>query len=63
MVKLTSHLRENKINVVTPINDLRKYFQFVLETTNMKCLTPLKAMEGDCGFLAANMYAQSSTII
>jgi len=25
----------------------------------MKCLTPDKALSGDCGFLAANLYAKS----
>jgi coatomer subunit beta len=50
---------ENKINVQTSIRDLKQYLEFVMDTTNMKCLTPMKAMEGDCGFLAANLYAQS----
>ena len=25
----------------------------------MRCLTPPSALEGDCGFLAANLYARS----
>ncbi|KAF7490184.1 Coatomer subunit beta [Sarcoptes scabiei] len=28
-------------------------------STNMKCLTPRKSLSGDCGFLAANLYAKS----
>ena len=27
--------------------------------TNMKCLTPEKALSGECGFMAANLYAKS----
>jgi hypothetical protein len=26
----------------------------------MNCLTPKKALEGHCGFLAANLYARST---
>ena len=37
---------ENKINVNTPIKDLKTYLEFVLATTNMKCLTPEKALAG-----------------
>ncbi|PSN38413.1 Coatomer subunit beta [Blattella germanica] len=29
------------------------------QITNMKCLTPEKALSGQCGFMAANMYARS----
>lgn len=48
---------ENKINVITPIHELKTYLDFVLKVTNMKSLTPNQA--GDCGFLSANLYAQS----
>lgn len=30
-----------------------------MSRTNMACLTPKSALEGDCGFLAANLYARS----
>jgi coatomer subunit beta len=30
-----------------------------MKSTNMSCLTPEKQLEGDCGFLSANMYARS----
>ncbi|KAJ3303386.1 coatomer subunit beta [Kappamyces sp. JEL0829] len=50
---------ENRINAQTSIKDLKQYLQFILDTTNMKCLTPERALEGECGFLAANLYAQS----
>lgn len=50
---------ENKINVNTKLTDLREYLNHVLDNTNMKCLTPAGAMRGECGFLAANMYARS----
>lgn len=50
---------ENKVNVNTSITDLHEYFQHILKCTNMKCLTPTNALSGECGFLAANLYARS----
>jgi coatomer subunit beta len=48
---------ENRINVTTNLTKLKDYLEFVLRITNMKCLTPFN--DEDCGFLAANLYAQS----
>ncbi|XP_045198148.1 coatomer subunit beta-like [Mercenaria mercenaria] len=50
---------ENKVAVNTNIHDLRKFLEHVIKCTNMKCLTPEKALQGDCGFMAANLYAKS----
>ncbi len=50
---------ENKVVVNTNIKDLREYLEHVIQSTNMKCLTPDKALSGDCGFMAANLYAKS----
>ncbi|KAI8369392.1 adaptin N terminal region-domain-containing protein [Radiomyces spectabilis] len=50
---------ENKVNVNTNISDLRAYLNHIMASTNMNCLTPEKQLEGDCGFLSANMYARS----
>ncbi|TPX35212.1 hypothetical protein SmJEL517_g02342 [Synchytrium microbalum] len=50
---------ENKVNVNTNITDLRPYLDHVMKCTNMACLTPEHALSGECGFLAANMYAKS----
>lgn len=50
---------ENKVSVNTSIQDLHEYLKFILKSTNMKCLTPEKALCGDCGFMAANLYARS----
>ena len=50
---------ENKVVVNTNINDLNQYLEHVVKSTNMKCLTPDKALSGDCGFMAANLYAKS----
>lgn len=33
--------------------------QHIMSSTNMACLTPDAALEGDCGFLSANLYARS----
>ncbi|KAJ8031969.1 Coatomer subunit beta [Holothuria leucospilota] len=50
---------ENKVTVNTNITDLREYLRHLLKCTNMRCLTPEKAISGECGFLAANLYARS----
>jgi len=50
---------ENKVNVNTSISDLRAYLEHIMASTNMACLTPDAALEGECGFLSANMYARS----
>lgn len=50
---------ENKVSVDTTMTDLHEYLKHLLKSTNMKCLTPEKALSGQCGFMAANMYARS----
>lgn len=50
---------ENKVVVNTNINDLNEYLEHIVKSTNMKCLTPEKALSGECGFMAANLYAKS----
>lgn len=50
---------ENKVAVRTSIPSLREYLDHLLKCTNMRCLTPDSALEGDCDFLAANLYARS----
>ena len=64
--ELTTHISmriefewENKVAVNTTITDLHEYLRVLLKSTNMKCLTPEKALSGQCGFMAANMYAKS----
>lgn len=49
---------ENKVTVNTSFTDLHEYLKHLLKSTNMKCLTPEKALSGQCGFMAANMYAK-----
>lgn len=49
---------ENKVSVNTTVTDLHEYLKMLLKSTNMKCLTPEKALSGQCGFMAANMYAR-----
>lgn len=49
---------ENKVSVNTTITDLHEYLRHLLKSTNMKCLTPEQALSGQCGFMAANMYAR-----
>ncbi|KAJ3628311.1 hypothetical protein MTP99_015625 [Tenebrio molitor] len=50
---------ENKVSVNTTLTDLSEYLKHLIKSTNMKCLTPEKALSGQCGFMAANMYAKS----
>jgi coatomer subunit beta len=50
---------ENKVAVNTSIADVNEFLEHIIKSTNMKCLTPRSALEGDCGFLAANLYAKS----
>lgn len=50
---------ENKVAVNTTITDVQSFLDHIVASTNMKCLTPPSALEGDCGFLAANLYAKS----
>ncbi|XP_028776867.1 coatomer subunit beta-1-like [Neltuma alba] len=50
---------ENKVAVNTVMQDEREFLNHIIKCTNMKCLTPPSALEGDCGFLAANLYAKS----
>eukprot|EP01098_Paradermamoeba_levis_P006129 TRINITY_DN2544_c0_g1_i1.p1 TRINITY_DN2544_c0_g1~~TRINITY_DN2544_c0_g1_i1.p1 ORF type:complete len:934 (-),score=297.14 TRINITY_DN2544_c0_g1_i1:23-2824(-) len=50
---------ENKLAVNTSITDVNLFLKHILQCTNMNSLTPSSAMEGDCGFLSANLYAKS----
>jgi len=50
---------ENKVVVNTNIKDLNEYLEHIVKSTNMRCLTPEKALSGECGFMAANLYAKS----
>jgi len=50
---------ENKIVVNTHYTDIYEFLQFIIQSTNMNCLTPKSALAGDCGFLSANLYAKS----
>ncbi|MCL7028544.1 hypothetical protein MKW94_002596 [Papaver nudicaule] len=50
---------ENKVAVNTVIQDEKEFLNHIIKSTNMKCLTAPSALDGDCGFLAANLYAKS----
>ena len=43
---------ENKVSVNTTVANLADYLAGLLKSTNMKCLTPGKALSGECGFMA-----------
>ena len=47
------------MSVRTSITSLNEYLNHIKKTTNMQCLTPDLALEGECNFLAANLYAKS----
>ncbi|EXC28841.1 Coatomer subunit beta-1 [Morus notabilis] len=50
---------ENKVAVNTVIQDEKEFLDHIIKSTNMKCLTPPSALDGECGFVAANLYAKS----
>ncbi|KAL0302883.1 UNVERIFIED_CONTAM: Coatomer subunit beta-1 [Sesamum radiatum] len=50
---------ENKVAVNTTIANEKEFLDHIIKSTNMKCLTASSALEGECGFLAANLYAKS----
>jgi coatomer subunit beta len=50
---------ENKVAINTSISDPVKYLRHIVSCTNMKCLTHIEDDAGECGFLAANLYARS----
>ncbi|CAM8986370.1 unnamed protein product [Rhodiola kirilowii] len=50
---------ENKVAINTVILDENEFLHHIIKSTNMKCLTPQSALEGECGYLAANLYAKS----
>jgi len=50
---------ENKVAINTSITDPHAFLDHIVACTNMRCLTPPSALEGDCGFLGANLYARS----
>lgn len=47
------------MSVNTQLTDLNDYLAQLLKSTNMRSLTPEKALRGECGFMAANLYAKS----
>ncbi|KAK9266069.1 hypothetical protein L1049_019060 [Liquidambar formosana] len=50
---------ENKVAVNTVIQSEKGFLDHIIKSTNMKCLTAPSALDGECGFLAANLYAKS----
>ncbi|KAK8591209.1 hypothetical protein V6N13_031264 [Hibiscus sabdariffa] len=50
---------ENKVAVNTVIQDEKEFLNHIIKSVNMKCLTAQSALDGECGFLAANLYAKS----
>lgn len=50
---------ENKVAINTPLSDPKAFLDHIITMTNMKCLTPPSGLDGECGFLSANLYARS----
>ncbi|XP_064104122.1 coatomer subunit beta-like [Macrobrachium nipponense] len=50
---------ENKVTVNTQMTELKAYLDYLCKSTNMKCLTPEKALVGSGDYMAANLYARS----
>ena len=54
-----SHFLYQQVAINSAITDVHGFLDHIISSTNMKCLTPPSAIEGNCGFLAANLYAKS----
>ncbi|KAK8961742.1 Coatomer subunit beta-1 [Platanthera guangdongensis] len=50
---------ENKVAVNTVLQKEKDFLNHIIKSTNMRCLTAPSALDGECGFLAANLYAKS----
>lgn len=50
---------ENKVNIHSKAKSLREFLKLFMESSNMTCLTPEAALQGDCQFLSANLYART----
>ncbi|KAE8678673.1 Coatomer subunit beta-1 [Hibiscus syriacus] len=50
---------ENKVAVNTVIQDEKEFLNHIIKSIKMRCLTAKSALDGECGFLAANLYAKS----
>ncbi|KAK4306509.1 hypothetical protein Pmani_021654 [Petrolisthes manimaculis] len=50
---------ENKVTVNTHMTGLKEYLDYLCRSTNMRCLTPEKALGGSGDYMAANLYAHS----
>ena len=48
-----------QVAINTSITDVSQFLDHIVASTNMRCATPRSALEGECGFLAANLYAKS----
>lgn len=58
-VILTSWTAFLQVAINTTITDVSEFLDHIVASTNMRCATPRSALEGECGFLAANLYAKS----
>jgi coatomer subunit beta len=48
-----------QVAINTSLTDVNAFLEHIIASTNMRCLTPPRALEGDCGYAAANLYARS----
>jgi coatomer subunit beta len=51
---------ENKVAVNASVKTVGEFLEMVSEATNMACLSPSSVLDGECGFLSANLYAKSA---
>ena len=58
-MRLMSSLCTWQVAINTTITDVSEFLDHIVASTNMRCATPRSALEGECGFLAANLYAKS----
>ncbi|VAH16453.1 unnamed protein product [Triticum turgidum subsp. durum] len=52
-------MESSELKVNTVLHDEKEFVYFIIKSTNMTCLTPMSVLDGDCGLVAANLYAKS----
>lgn len=50
---------ENKVAINTSFTNPKEFLDHIIACTNMRCLSPDSALDGDIDFLSANLYARS----
>lgn len=50
---------ENKVSVKTRLTDIKEYLNYLIDYTNMQCISTDRSLAGQCSVLSANLFARS----